>query len=195
MRGYAAHRIIAGEATADGRRFVCSVEAAGFARGEYYDRPMSASAAEDAAGGSAPNRPRLDFAAPAGSRALPLTLEVVAPRVVRLRLGRPAEHDFGILLDPEPAGLALDARETGGGWEIAAGEVRVVVGHEPFTLRVERPDGPPFALAGDERNVFGQALVPPLCVGEDGATASVGWALAPDERLYGLGERFVRFDQ
>ncbi|HET8629217.1 MAG TPA: TIM-barrel domain-containing protein, partial [Thermomicrobiales bacterium] len=195
MRGYVPQRIVAAEIAAGGRRFVFTVEAAGYARGDYYDRPMSVSAAEDATGAGTPNRPRLDFAAPAGSRALPLTLAVVAPRVARLRLGRQPEHDFGILLDPEPAGLALDARETAEGWEVAAGELRIIVGREPFALRVGCPDGPPFALAGDERNVFGQALVPPLCVAEDGAEASVGWALAPDEHLYGLGERFVRFDQ
>ncbi|MGN6360131.1 MAG: TIM-barrel domain-containing protein [Thermomicrobiales bacterium] len=176
-------------------QFVATVEATGFARVMYYDRPMLAEGHAAQAQSATPNLPRLDADVPPGNRQLAFSLMVVAPRVVRLRLGERATPDPGILLDPEPAGRLLDVAERDGGWTLQGGDLTITLDREPFALEIARPDGPPFVLAGADQNVFGQANALPLTVGDDDASAALGWALAHRERLYGLGERFTRFDQ
>ena len=183
----------------DPTSFTAMVEATSYRRVDFYDRPMLAEPpATSRIASNTPNLPQIvTEAVPDERRQLPLRVEVVAPRVVRLRLGERTAPDFGILLDPEPQGLPLELAEREGGWTLRGGEVVVVIEADPFALRIERPDGPPFVLAERDFNVFSQPITLPLAVadGDEGRQASVGWALAPRERLYGLGERFVSFDQ
>ncbi len=207
MTGYVVRRAVEARpaGTPVGTRFECQVEAAGFAQVAYYDRPIVATADAAQLQTATPNLPVLNYTMPEDRRRLPLTIELVAPRVVRLRLGPAADarhpaYDYGILVDPEPPGLPLRVEERAGGWTLTGGDLTLRLDADPFGLRVERPDGPPFQLTYRDRNVFGQPITLPLALlsGQDGsgaARAQVGWAVAADERFYGLGERFVRFDQ
>jgi len=183
-----------------GARFVAEVEATRYERLHFYDRPMLVESAANARLSSAtPNAPLIGEAVPDERRTLPLTIEIVAPRVVRLRVGAQADEGLGALVEPEPPGLplAVEVGPGGAGWTLAGGELTIVLGGDPFTLRIARPDGPPFVLAGGDANVFGQPNSLPLTLmeGADGERVALGWALDRQERLYGLGERFVRFDQ
>ena len=199
MDGFVARYIGPPEEEQDPASFTAPVELAGYRRVAFYDRPMLAEPPSAADGASAtPNLPQiLTEAVPDVRKRLPLLIEVVAPRVVRLRLGAPAGPEAGILLDPAPPGLPLAIERRAGGYTLRGGEVAIVIDAAPFALRIERPEGPPFVLAGRDANVFSQPITLPLTIEEsgEGDCASVGWALAPRERLYGLGERFVAFDQ
>lgn len=192
-------RRVAGEVAADGTRFVGEVTATAYARVMFYDRPMLAESSAHARARSAtPNLPQLDQDVPDTRHTAVLTLEIVAPRVVRLRIGERADNALRLLVEPEPTGLPLTVtEEPAGGWTIAGGDLTIALGADPFTLRIARPDGPPLTLAANDNNVFGQPNSLPLTFATDGAgeRTGLGWALAPRERLYGLGERFVRFDQ
>ncbi|MFN8511335.1 MAG: glycoside hydrolase family 31 protein [Chloroflexia bacterium] len=179
--------------------FTAMAEATSFRRVWFYDRPMLAEPpATSRIASNTPNLPQIVAEeVPDARRSVPLVVQVVAPRVVRLRLGKRIAPDFGILLEPEPAGLSISHGWREGGYTLYGDELTIHLEADPFALRIERPDGPPFVLAQRDFNVFSQPITLPLAVEEteEGVRASVGWALAPRERLYGLGERFVAFDQ
>ncbi len=199
MNSYVVRRIGAPVEDQDPRSFTATIEATSYQRVDFYDRPMFAeSPATSRVASNTPNLPQIVAEpVPDVRHQLPLKVEVVAPRVVRLRLGERTAPDFGILLDPELPGLSLAIDFRAGGWTLYGGEVTILIESAPFALRIERPDGPPFVLAERDFNVFSQPLTVPLTVADtdEGQRASVGWSLAPRERLYGLGERFVKFDQ
>jgi alpha-D-xyloside xylohydrolase len=160
---------------------------------------LAESPATSRAASVTPNLPQLGATVPDERQSLTLHLEVVAPRVVRLRLGERADDGLSLLIEPEPTGLPLAAeRQQGGaGWTLTGGELTITIGVDPFSLRIARPDGPSFTLAAGDANVFGQANSLPLTIadGGDEVRTTLGWSLTHDEHLYGLGERFVRFDQ
>ena len=203
--GRLVQRVLSG-GIADGRRFEAHVASADFARIGYYERPIVAHPGATAAANTTPNRPRFATAARRDDEILPLAIEVVAPRVVRLRFGPPPPLTDEILLHPEPPVLPMAGREVEGVWSLSAGEATITLDAEPFRLRIDVPGGPPFVLAHHDRNVFGQLITPPLAIldGADagdegdagvGPRSTVAWAIGPAERLYGMGERFAAFDQ
>lgn len=200
MNTYLARRMV-GASLADGdERFGGALEFARYERLFFHDHPMLAeSPATSRTASATPNLPQLSALVRDERRTLALRLEVVAPRVARLRLGERADAGLPPLVEPGPTGLPLAAERErdGAGWTLAGGELTITIGADPFSLRIARPDGPPFTLAAGDANVFGQANGLPLTVagGGDEARTTLGWALGHDERLYGLGERFVRFDQ
>ncbi|HEY8597843.1 MAG TPA: TIM-barrel domain-containing protein [Thermomicrobiales bacterium] len=199
MKTYHARRLVSASLTKDGECFSGVIEATRYERVAFYDRLMLAESPETSRVSSAtPNLPQLGTVADE-RRLHTLQVEVVAPRVVRLRLGESADDGLSLLAEPQPTGLplAVERHESGAGWTLAGGELTITVGADPFTLRIDRPDGPSFALARGDANVFGQANSLPLVVAEgDGVSrTTLGWSLSHAERLYGLGERFVRFDQ
>ena len=87
------------------------IEATNYQRVDFYDRPMFAeSPATSRMASNTPNLPQIVAEpVPDVRRRLALTVQILAPRVVRLRLGERAAPDFGILLDPEPAGRCYPA--------------------------------------------------------------------------------------
>lgn len=193
-------RAVAGRLDATGTRFVGEIAAIAYARVMFYDRPMLAESPAHAGAQSAtPNLPQLEQEVPDTSRAVPLTIALVAPRVVRLRVGeRPPNADCGLLVAPEPDGLPLNVTQgASGALTIAGGDLTITLGTDPFALWIARPDGPPLTLSAGDNNVFGQPNTLPLTFAGtgDGARTGIGWTLTPRERLYGLGERFARFDQ
>ncbi|MDP9365133.1 MAG: hypothetical protein M3Q10_13065, partial [Chloroflexota bacterium] len=193
--GRLAQRVLSG-GIVGGARFEAHVAVADFARIGYYQRPIVAHPGATPAANTTPNRPRFATAPPREDHALPLTIEAVAPRVLRLRFG-PRSEPTGILLDPEPAALPLAGREIEGVWTLSTGEATVTLDADPFRLRVDVPGGPGFALAHHDRDVFGHLVTPPLATldAPTGPRTMVAWALGPAERLYGMGERFAAFDQ
>ena len=193
-------RRASGELDAGGTRFVGVITATAYAQVMFYDRPMLAESPAHAGAQSAtPNLPQLGQEVTDAVRTVPLWIEFVAPRVVRLRVGeRPAEADCGLLVAPEPGGLPLIVSPgAAGALTITGGDLTLTLGTDPFTLQIARPDGPPLMLVAGDNNVFGQPNNLPLTFAGAGdeARTGIGWSLAARERLYGLGERFARFDQ
>ena len=193
--GHVARRLQRADLTVDATCVECDVVATSFARIAYGDRLVTVT--DDASFTRTPNQPHLDHDLIHESRILPLKLQVVSARTVRLRLGRLMAQTSEILLDPEPAGLPLSmqARETVR--VVTGGGLTVTLNSDPFSLRIERLDGPPFMLAGLDRNVFGQPVTLPLALidGPLAPSATIGWTLSRAEHLYGLGEQFTAFNQ
>jgi alpha-D-xyloside xylohydrolase len=194
---YFARQIVGASLVGDGSQFVATVELAPYARRFFYDRPMLIEAAGP--GSATPNLPQYGFELPDERRTLSLRLEVIAPRVLRVRLGEPVDDSLPILVEPLPTALplAVERHATETGWTVGGGDLAISLGAAPFSLRITPPAGPTFSLAAGDANVFAQpnSLALSLAEGDDGPRTTLGWSLAHDEHLYGLGERFVRFDQ
>lgn len=193
--GHLVRRLQSAALTVEATRLDCDIVATGFARVAYGDRLVTVT--DDAIPTQTPNQPYLDHDLIRENRVLPLTLQIVSARAVRLRLGHPTARASDILLDPEPSGLPLTIRDGDGVRIVTGGDLTVPLGVDPFSLRVARPDGPAFTLAGLDRNVFGQPVTLPLAVidGPLAPRATIGWTISRSERLYGLGERFAAFNQ
>src|SRR4051795_5013177 len=140
--GFAA-RSATGKLEDEGTRFAGTVEATRFERVFFYDRPMFVeSAATSRVASSTPNLPQIGGTVPDERRTVALRVQVIAPRVVRLRLGERADDGIGVLVGAGPPGLPLTLAEGvgGAGWVLAGGELTITVGREPFGLRIERED-------------------------------------------------------
>src|SRR3954451_109203 len=96
-RSFAA-RSATGKLEEDATRFVGTVEATRYERVFFYDRPMFVeSPATSRVASSTPNLPQIGGVVPDERRALALSVQVIAPRVVRLRLGERADEGLGVL--------------------------------------------------------------------------------------------------
>src|SRR5688572_14710299 len=102
MSSFVVRRVDSPEEDQDPRSFTATVEATSYRRIAFYERPMLAEPpATSRIASDTPNLPRIVADEVADERRqLPLKIELVAPRVVRLRLGTRTAPDFGILLDP-----------------------------------------------------------------------------------------------
>jgi alpha-D-xyloside xylohydrolase len=134
----------------------------------------------------------------------PAQVEITLPHpaIIRLRmapgqLGAP--NDRLLVEGQEPVtGSTLGADLTG--LTLSTPDLRLRVDKDPWRLSVIGPDDHPIvAQATDDRDITGQFEVMPLGweKGKDDAPRRVFGALslAPDERFYGFGERFVPIDQ
>nr|BBH92069.1 hypothetical protein KTA_02680 [Thermogemmatispora argillosa] len=142
-----------------------------------------------------------------------LELQVLSPRIVRLRLGQPAAlqrtRAYGMLV-PGALEEVLSAtygphvplpslEETTTGVRLTLEGISIMLERDPFSLQITSAAAPEVSwrTALDDRNVHGLLCTPPP--GLDGApqeppAAFWSWAIAPEEHFYGLGERFARLD-
>lgn len=136
-----------------------------------------------------------------------LDVHVLAPRIVRIRLGAEAslsrDRAFGMLAPGALEALALEQpaahiEEIDDSVSLSAGEITIRLSRDPFAIRVGQAGAPDRGVetALDDRNVHGALCTPPpgLRSTSVGDIAFWSWALTPDERLYGLGERFTQLD-
>ncbi|WP_069802538.1 glycoside hydrolase family 31 protein [Thermogemmatispora onikobensis] len=144
---------------------------------------------------------------------LRLELQVLAPRIVRLRLGTPEtlrqvqtsemlapgalEEVLAATYGSQPPFPALE--ETATGVRVTLEGIKVTLERDPFALQISSDAAPEVAwrTALDDRNVHGLLCTPPpglqTTPGEQ-AAAYWSWAIDPAEHFYGLGERFARLD-
>lgn len=155
-----------------------------------------------------PNQPA-EVALPAQDqpqRSLTLEIQALTPHCARIRLGEQLAqpHASAMLLSgiqEDWEQLPLPAlHENAGETLVVAGGLTIRIGHDPFALHISCAAVPEaqFATAGDDRNVHGLlcAPAPGVCATEDARQEAFWtWALAPDEQIHGLGERFSAFDQ
>lgn len=133
---------------------------------------------------------------------LDVALEFVFPDVLRVRmnptgLGKGKTH----LLtrdEREPVSFALEEGDQF--LALKTERMRVEVSREPWEIRVRDLDGKVFFReASDDVNVTGRHEVLPLGFAYDACTGSYRTRetveLAPDESLYGFGEKFSRLDK
>lgn len=144
-----------------------------------------------------------------------LLVQVLTRRIVRVRMAEeladgetlPEPHlkqtDALGMLAPgaleglgEPLAFELHTDEQGA--TATAGEISVRLERDPFAIRIRCADLPEATVetALDDRDVHGLLCTPPpgLVETDEGDRAFWSWALSPDERIYGLGERFTRLD-
>src|SRR5262245_49911903 len=123
-RSFVARRVAAG-LTKDGYAFGGEIGATRYARSLFCAGPVfTGSAATSRVESSTPNLPQIGGEVPDERRVFALRIEVVGPRVVRLRLGERADDRLGVLVEPEPPGLPLtvEAGADGARWVLQGGE-------------------------------------------------------------------------
>ncbi|MFC7211883.1 alpha-xylosidase [Natronoarchaeum sp. GCM10025321] len=98
----------------------------------------------------------------------------------------------------------LELEERDGTLVVRTETLRVIVGLDAWSFRVEADDGTLlFEEQRDDRDVRGNDRVEPLGFSEEEINhgphrvteTGTAFSLAPGERLYGLGEKFTRFDR
>ncbi len=108
----------------------------------------------------------------------------------RLRLGPPA-RDFGILVR-EPVPLRPSLSTSGGTTSLAAGDLRLTLGHEPLSFVLER-DGRVVQSSPGDGHFVRRFRLPPFAQVEGGWFLSL--ELGEDTAVYGLGEKWGRLDR
>jgi len=134
----------------------------------------------------------------------PLQVEITTPEpaVVRLRMapGQLGPPNDRLLVPGREAvsGSILSADQEG--LTLSSSLLRLRVSRDPWRVSLTNLEGGTIASqAVDDRNILGVFEVMPLGWEKDAAGAPVrvydALALAPDERFFGFGERFVPLDQ
>ncbi len=134
----------------------------------------------------------------------PVQVEITlpGPAVIRLRMapGRLGVSDDRLLVEAQEAvtGSTLSADQHG--LTLSTPQLRLRVAKDPWRVSVIDPDDRCIvAQATDDRDIKGQFEVWPLGWEKDKSGTPVrvfeALSLAPEERLYGFGERFVPLDQ
>ncbi|GCE24410.1 hypothetical protein KDK_82100 [Dictyobacter kobayashii] len=138
---------------------------------------------------------------------LALRVEIISPSCVRLRLGPPARleepRDFGILLPDraaaEPLAFTPHIEEQARAVIVSHGGLQFSLQRDPFAFSLtQQANHYSWSTATDDRDVHGLLCTPPPGIATTSAERQEAywtWSLAPDEHLYGLGERFNGFDQ
>ncbi|WP_254547125.1 alpha-xylosidase [Halomarina pelagica] len=144
----------------------------------------------------------------ATSRTVPVTLEFYDRRTFRFELRanpevrsprvHPAFEEDAIEGDVD-----LAVSEDEGDLVIDTGVLRVVVGLDEWGFRVEADGETVFREQRDDLDVFARQRVEPLGFTQEEINhnprrvveTGTAFGLAPDEKLYGLGEQFVEFDR
>ncbi len=138
-----------------------------------------------------------------------LDVQALVPRIVRVRLGSESalaqSRDFSMLVPGALEALTLPSidaeQESTGAISVTLGDITLRLQRDPFAISISCAELPTATVetALDDRNVHGLLTTPPpgILAGSAGheQQACWSWALTPDERLYGLGERFTRLDQ
>jgi alpha-D-xyloside xylohydrolase len=110
---------------------------------------------------------------------------------LRIRIGKAAEADYGILLE-QPLNLPCSIERSDTETQIRAGEIHLSIGHNPFTF-VLSEQGKVLQKTPNDGHFVRQYRLPPL------AKLAQGWLfsldLAPGETVYGLGEKWGKLDK
>ncbi len=209
-RGQYARRLRAVEALPAGLR--ATIELIDFGDVGDERRPVILSAEpleRQAIATSVPNKPPevVVEQVEAERRLVTLDVRIVMSGAVRVRLGAASElalerESLGMLI-PEALTLLADAasappailRETADEVVAELNGLVIRLRRDPFGMSIAPAHAPSAAVetALDDRNVHGLLCTPPPGFIEtaEGPAAFWSWALSPDERLYGLGERFT----
>ena len=135
----------------------------------------------------------------ASGEKLTLTLETVTPTILRLRMGK-----TGALFDetspmlmplPEPYRRAA-FQDAGAAYTLTTASYRVELDKSPFCLRVISPAGETIFESETEKLV-GLYTSDPLGLRRKGSDrwAFLSWRMRNDDRFFGLGEKFTRFEK
>lgn len=131
-----------------------------------------------------------------------LAFRAVSPGTWRMMVrtpGAPAARPTPMVIPTETTPVPLAAKEKDGRLLVSGPELGLEIGLDPWGLRFIDRNGRAI-LADNPADVdgLGRPAVPPfgLVSGPGrGASISASFHLTPDERLYGLGEKFTRLDK
>ena len=118
------------------------------------------------------------------------TLVIASPRegVFRLRLGSPDGATYPILtFDQQAPGMPLEVVDNEFSIVITAGELSLTIKKSPVDFELSWC-GATLTRAITDKHFRNWTRLP--VIGHDGKTATIAFALEPDEALYGLGEKF-----
>ena len=119
-----------------------------------------------------------------------LTVEAHDDGVFRVRVGQSTAPHYGLLERPKARGRA-DLQPIAGGWRVSAANCWLDVLDSPLRLRLWR-DGRLLLQSATDEHFAGYTRVPALGFEGEGEARSwcLGLALASDDAVYGLGEKF-----
>ena len=132
--------------------------------------------------------PRID-----GDNALSLTTGAGGLRLtvhgcaLRIRSARQRDYDYGLLHDLSSA-LTLELAQTEQQSTISCESMTVDINHQPFSLKVYRPDGMLVVQSATDGHFVRRHRVPPIAKLEQGWLLS--FALNSNEAVFGLGEKW-----
>jgi alpha-D-xyloside xylohydrolase len=137
----------------------------------------------------------------ASGEAVSLSIRAVHPRILRIQVwqGQAAFDETSpmLALDPrEVEAVPLRVEETGGAFTIELGDYCVRLDKAPFRLRLFSPGGETIFESETEKLV-GLYTAPPLGFRRQGAEkwAYLSWRMRNEDRFFGLGEKFTRFER
>lgn len=149
---------------------------------------------------------------PEATQRTTLEVQVLSPRIVRMRMGtqkgRDESRSYGMLVPGvlEALGALPGGRDSSRPYTQTAEDVTTSIAgitlhlrRDPFAIRIACEDVPTATIetALDDRDVHGLLCTPPpgIRLSAEGVPEAMwSWALTPDEHLYGLGERFNQFE-
>jgi alpha-D-xyloside xylohydrolase len=137
----------------------------------------------------------------AGGKTVSLTARAISPRTWKISLvpeGVPAPTPSPMVLDAAAKSTRLAARPVDGGLEVTGPELRLEIRFGPFAWRfVDRSGRVVIANNAGDVDGLGRPAFPALAVRvtPEGGSVAASFHLRPDERLYGLGEKFTRLEK
>ena len=128
-----------------------------------------------------------------------LTIEVVAPQIIRLKMGQVGaefEESSPMLLPFPHERPGLVVSDGGQACEVMLSGYRIVLEKSPFCLRVVSPQGETI-FESETENLVSLLTAPPAGLRCQGAErwAFLSWRSRNQDQYYGLGEKFTRFEK
>lgn len=115
-----------------------------------------------------------------------LEISGYAPGMIRLRLRRAADTDYGILA-AQPQPVPLDVQHDEEGYHVRAGQLELVIHEQPLRISLKY-GGRQVVTSSTDRTIQGDYRLAPVAVSKDEWLLSLG--LQYDEAIFGLGEKF-----
>lgn len=128
-----------------------------------------------------------------------LQIEAVAPGILRIRMGQPEaifDEQSPMLLPLPPGRPAFEWSEDSTRYIFQSGGYRLIFHKTPFCLKVLSPQGETI-FESETELLVSMLTAPPLGLRkkDDESCAFLSWRSRNEDRYYGLGEKFTRFEK
>ena len=118
----------------------------------------------------------------------PIEISAHQADTFRLRIGKTARPDYGLLVKPRAEGR-LKVEPNKDGWRLTNGDVALVVTPSPFRIALEK-NGRTIATSVTDQHFRGGTRIPAFARDEKNGKWCASIALESDAAVYGFGEKF-----
>ena len=124
---------------------------------------------------------------------MPVEISAHQAGTLRVRLGKTARPDYGLLIKQKAEGrLTVEHIETG--WRLTHGDVALVVTPTPFRITLEK-NGRTIATSITDQHFRGGTRIPAFARDAKNGKWCAALALESDTAVYGFGEKFSSLDK